>query len=498
METIRVLQIGTTDWRGIYTIPEIAAWDFCETVETLPKRAYDLVFLTRPVGRAEKELLLKAVLPYTLFLCGGADMDDATRDLAEKKKAEILSDGQIQRFLSEELRFFFHTPYGERFRHENLAVAEDFHGDVRWHGGCYLQLDGDYGQEMNQVAFWRNNIPLNKGQSLEFWLEYEKDPDVEIALQIMHFIGGGSEVLQKWTFGEEELKDVVCIDNPIVNGNIFLSIYAKGKGRLRIRNLHDRHSRKGHGYFLPGGERYVTPEREELFCYFDPGDRKPPLSVYFSGYRQQEGFEGRNMMRRMGCPFLLITDPRMEGGNFYMGSAQYEALMVATIRRYMEELHFTPEQLILSGISMGSVGSLYYGSELQPHALILGKPLCNLGDIAANERLVRPGVFPTSLDVMMNVCGTSDADAVERFNRRFWDKFDSADWSGTKIILSYLIEDDYDGSAYQTLLSHVQSGGAQVYGKGIHGRHCDNTEYVVEWFTSQYRKILREDFGREL
>lgn len=43
---------------------------------------------------------------------------------------------------------------------------------------------------------------------------------------------------------------------------------------------------------------------------------KPPLNVYFSGYRTAEGFEGYYMMKRMNAPFLLIGDPRVEGGSF--------------------------------------------------------------------------------------------------------------------------------------------------------------------------------------
>lgn len=479
-------------------MPEMAVWDHREMFHKAPKKPYDLVFLDRAVQKEEIKPLMQAVLPYTLFISSTVEWDSHTEYLAKCKKAKILEEDQIETFLLEELRFFYRKPYGERFRNTNLAVAVDFQGDIQWHGGCYLSLNGEFGEKMSQVAFWRNNIPLFKGLYLDLWLEYEKDPEVEIELHIIQFVSGGSDVLQKWTFSEEELEDVVTIGNEIVNGYIFVSLFAKGKGNLKIRTLHDRYSRKGHGHFLPGGERHVTSHREEFFSYFDPGDLKPPLCVYFSGYRQQEGFEGRNMMRRMNCPFLLMTDPRMEGGNYYMGSEEFETLLVRTIRGHMRELGFDSDQLIVSGISMGSIGSMYYGSDLEPHALILGKPVGNLGDIAANEKLVRPGVFPAALDVLMNVCGEADPSRVDQFNHRFWDKFDYADWSRTKIILSYLLEDDYDKNTYQMIISRLQSGGVQVYGKGIHGRHGDNTEYVVEWFISQYKKILREDFGREI
>ena len=260
--------------------------------------------------------------------------------------------------------------------------------------------------------------------------------------------------------------------------------------------LHDRYSRRGHGHFLPGGQRYVTSNREEIFCYFDPGDRKPPLNVYFSGYKTMEGFEGYNLMRGMGCPFLLVAEARLEGGCFYMGSREFEDMLAGAIRSPMEELGFTPDQVIFSGLSMGTFGALYYGCDIRPHALILGKPLASIGSVAANERLLRPGGFPTSLDVLRYVSRDTDPAAVERLNRRFWGKFDATDWGRSKFVVSYMVEDDYDATAYASLIAHLRSEGAQVYGKGLHGRHNDNTGGIVNWFSSQFDKLLREDFGR--
>ena len=81
-------------------------------------------------------------------------------------------------------------------------------------------------------------------------------------------------------------------------------------------------------------------------------------------------------------------------------------------------------------------------------------------------------------------------------NDRFWEKFDAANWEHSKFAVAYMIEDDYDSDAYNTLISHLASSGVQVYGKGLHGRHNDNSGGIVNWFASQYKKILREDFGR--
>ena len=90
----------------------------------------------------------------------------------------------------------------------------------------------------------------------------------------------------------------------------------------------------------------------------------------------------------------------------------------------------------------------------------------------------------------------TDPAAVERLNRRFWGKFDATDWGRSKFVVSYMVEDDYDATAYASLIAHLRSEGAQVYGKGLHGRHNDNTGGIVNWFSSQFDKLLREDFGR--
>lgn len=153
-------------------------------------------------------------------------------------------------------------------------------------------------------------------------------------------------------------------------------------------------------------------------------------------------------------------------------------------------------ELVLSGASMGTFGSLYYGSKLSPHALLLAKPLANMGNVARNERILRAGGFATSLDILMKNYDNLSDEAIEQLNNRMWDRFDSADWSQTKFIISYLYEDDYDPDGYPSILSHLKSSGVEVYGKGSHGRHTDNSSNVMAWFKSQYNNLLHDDFSR--
>ena len=59
------------------------------------------------------------------------------------------------------------------------------------------------------------------------------------------------------------------------------------------------------------------------------------------------------MMKNLGCPFLLFSDPRIEGGAFYLGSEELENKVKETIQYYLDYLGLTSKDLILSGLSMG-------------------------------------------------------------------------------------------------------------------------------------------------
>ena len=496
-DKIRILQLGAQNWKDIYQFPQNVVLTFAECFEDVPKKPYDMCFLDRDLLPEEIEPLGKAIKAYTLFVTDKVSLQGMQKEFCEQKKYKCLAEQEIQTFLLEVVSNYFPGSYGEKFNMRELAIAQGFKGKVKWNGNYSVSIQGDYGKELKQIAFWCNNVPIEKGQAIELWLEYKKDPSVQIALSVTQFVQGTlSDVQQRWFFSEEELNDLVVLDNQMDYGVIFVSLLACGEGNLDIIALNDRYSRRGHGCFIPGGERYVAPNREEVFCYFDPGDRKPPLNVYFSGYKTKQGFEGYNLMRSMGSPFLLIAEPRMEGGCFYAGAEEYENIIKNVIHKHMDELGFSNDEVILAGISMGAFGALYYGCDIRPHAMILGKPLASIGSIAGNETLHRPGGFATSLDVLKYLSKGADKTAIQNLNARFWDKFDATNWSQSKFIVAYMIEDDYDKTAYTDLISHLQSEGVQLYGKGLHGRHNDATGGIVNWFVSQFKNVLREDFKR--
>ena len=497
MNKISVLQVGNEDLSLTLHIPDFVEWNYTNDLEFATERGYDVCVLNRCVNEKEARILLKKIRAYTLFLLDDVDVDKWTTWICTSRRAKVLNIETLQEFVNDDIQLFYSYTYGEKYDPHSLSISQSFKGSVFWDGFSGVELEGDYGDDFYQIAFWKGNIPVFKNQSIDFWLEYEKDDSVSIQLKFEQFQSGSLSTLQnRWIFSEEDLKSIVCVTNDKLDGPVFVSLLAKGKGKLKIVGLHDRHSRKEYGSFLPGGIRKVTSKREEVFMYFDPGDMKPPLNVYFSGYKTQEVFEGFYMMRNMGTPFLLISEARLEGGAFYLGDKEYEDYVVSGIQDCLKQLGFDNSQLILSGLSMGTFGALYNGCKLRPHAILLGKPLASLGDMANNERISRPGGFPTSLDVLSKNYGDMSLKSIDALNHRFWDLFDQTDWSHTKFIISYMLEDDYDMTAYNRLISHIDDVGVQVIGKGIHGRHNDDTYSIVSWFKNQYDDILKSDFNR--
>ncbi len=504
MKKIQVLQLGARDYSKLMPVSDRAEWHYEPDFSKLPEDRFDifdLAILDREITEDELHDLFRFLKAYTLFITETVpvDRDSPTWQLMLRRRGKQVSPEELGTLLEEDLPDYFSESYGVKCLPYDLSVAQGFQGKTVWRGFEGVDLTGDFGDEMTQIAFWRYNVLNNRDQTYEFWLEYAKDASVELSLEFSTFsflYGAVPQSIETWTFSENDLKDIVYIENKSNGreGLIFASLKAKGQGTLTVTALHNRLSRKGKGAFLPGGRRSVTSEREEIFYFFDPGNLRPPLNVYFSGYKTLEGFEGYHMLRNMAHPFLLISESRLEGGAFYIGSDEYEREIEQIIYNCMDEMGFRNTDVILSGISGGSYGALYYGCRLHPHTILLGKPLASMGDIAKNERLNRPGGFPTSLDMLHKFCGNLSPEAVIRLNSRFWDTFDRTEWDGTQFAVAYMLEDDYDGTAYENLQLHLKGAHVRIFGKGIHGRHNDDTTGIVNWFLKQYKRIIQEHF----
>ena len=250
MNKISVLQVGNEDLSLQLHIPDYVEWNYINDLGLAKERGYDVCVLNRCVNEKEARVLLKKVRAYTLFLLDDVHVDQWTTWICTSRRARVLDIQTLQEFIDEDIQLFFTNPYGEKFIPQNLSISQSFKGSVFWNGFSGVELEGDYGDDYYQVAYWRGNIPIFQDQSINFWLEYEKDDSVSIQLKIEQFQSGSvSSIQNRWLFSEEDLKSVVYITNKKVDGSVFISLLAKGKGKLKIVGLHDRYSSKAYGSF---------------------------------------------------------------------------------------------------------------------------------------------------------------------------------------------------------------------------------------------------------
>ena len=260
-----------------------------------------------------------------------------------------------------------------------------------------------------------------------------------------------------------------------------------------------RYGLSGENFLAMGGKRLVQKGHmgEELGVYFNAGDLKPPLNVYFSGFRPSEGYEGRWMMGSLGSPFLLVYDPRLVGGAFYRGPELEEAL-VKEIQEKLDLLGFSNKELVLSGLSMGTYASFYYGAQLEPHAIVVGKPLANIGGLAVHSRIFSPYDWDLAMDTLIHLTGTLTKKSATTLDEAFWKKFESADFSETTFIIAHMLQDT--DRPFKRIFNHLKQNypSAKVLHKGLEGRHNDDTPGVTSWFYKQYQQLLISDFDRQL
>lgn len=311
-----------------------------------------------------------------------------------------------------------------------------------------------------------------------------------------------SQIYYSTEVDNDDLKNDIPLEVDDNGAFILVELLVKGKNiDLTMRAITANEGRDGRGTLLIGEDIEIDDEAmgEPLYHYFDPGDFKPPLMVYFSGFRFNPGVEGMFMMRNLKGPSLLIEDFRILGGSFYVGGKKLESQIINLIQSTLKKLGFKPNELILSGLSMGTFASLYYSSFLNPDWVIVGKPLTSLGDIAANERINRPSTFPTSLDVVLRLTGGIVDENIKQANDIFWDSFTKHDHSKTNFVIVYMKDDDYDGNAFEKLDRFLRKNSptSRIIHKGFTGRHNDQTGALSNWFRNQYRNILITDYGRD-
>ena len=465
---------------------------------------YDLLLLTEMLDDIDSIVLLeKIVSVHTVYYTDRSlEKEEKLKLFFKKKQARFLIEEEFERFVFEIPKSFFQGQFGSKMLLKNVSLAPNLSPKINviYDGNQGIYFSGYFGLDFIPVATWRQELGLIKGRPFELWPEFTHEVDCQIQMTVLLMPKNQQATVAKsWVFTEEDMKKPVYIDYDCDDAELAFSIALKGFGKAHLGCIHFRFSRLRFGHLALGDGRIVASNRQEINYFFSPGDLKPPLNVYFSGYSPAQGFEGYRMMERCGSPFLLISDPRLEGGAFYMGDEELEGKLKRLIQTCLHCLDFSSEELILTGISMGSFGALYYGAMLEPHSIIVGKPLINAGTVAENEKRNRPKGFGTSLDLLRMMTKEEEIEEnIFQLNQKFWTIFRKANFKKTKIAVAYMVHDDYDKHAYTELVEHLKKKNVTVYGKGWEGRHNDNSDAISDWFIAQHQEILRKQFGRKI
>lgn len=492
MANIKVLQIGGKNKQKELEIPTNVEWIYMKSdqLDFNSGDRFDVVLIEEELDDLELGIIDAYVDAYHLLINDHYKLHYKNHPFASRKCAVYYRETDLKNMVKKFPIHYFSGQEGYAVDLSELHV--NMSHKVRVEGKSTLIISGTF--ENTELVSLKRGFPIKKDEPMEVWIEYKKSKGMKLSVQAFEIQEGSvSNIIKTWNFANEDLKKPLSFTSH-VNGSINMIIYASGEGSIQLGDIHIRRSRQGAGAFLVGGKLHKDASRAEFISYFDPGNLKPPLNVYFSGYRTAEGFEGYYMMKSLKHPFLLIGDPRLEGGSFYIGLQDYEDKIQKVIKKTLESCGFTSDQLLLSGLSMGSFGALYYGAKLSPHGIIVGKPLVNLGTMAGNETLFRPGGFPTSFDVLKNNTHALTSEAIQNLNQKFWQVFDQAKFHQTKLVISYMRQDDYDRNAFENLVEHTKEKDVLIYGKGIEGRHNDNTSAIVKWFITQYKYVLKKDF----
>ncbi|PWF99921.1 accessory Sec system protein Asp2 [Levilactobacillus bambusae] len=459
-------------------------------------------FLIPADSKVVNQLELVAKFPAnSVVIDDRVAVNESDRALLRLQNVRYLS-FQVPAELARELNLnFFQGQAGFLFHTRDFQYAAELVTEIEQRGATQLIFHGVSDTKLQWLGSFTSRLfEAQVPAQWELMPECDvSDDQTEIEYHI-HLDATQSNHHQTLVIKGDQLHQTTVLPPITENTNVSLSVFGRGTGDITIGPVHLRRSHGQHGFMMIGGENQILDRHlnQELIFYFNAGDRQPPLNVYFSGYRPNEGFEGQFMMSRLEAPYVLINDPRLVGGDFYVGSKELEASIPKYIHERLAELKFDPHDLILSGLSMGSFAALYYAADLKPIAVIVGKPLIHLGTIAANSRIKRPDDFDVSLDMLLSWTGGTTDEDIQRANQIFWRKFKTGDFSRTQFDIVYMKDDDYDQNAFQVLNDYLIQNfpGAPVIHKGLIGRHNDQTNEVVKWFISQYQRVLTQYFNR--
>lgn len=495
-----ILQLGPANWADRYQMPKDMKWEF-NKFPSKKEHHYDLVLVTGRNQLTDKDWqdLQWLVDPYhVLYLASNnKELSNAAHHFLKCQEASPIQDDPqtVIHFLP---RRYFFGQSGIRILPTTLIPLMDRIKSYEVLDSGHLLMEVDTNNNWEVIGTYQAPIYIDPDKIIKFWLAYQaKGLAVHLKIFMQPYAADGDpkDSFELDVSSSKELQLPIKVISAARFATICLKV--KGKGSLNLGILHSRWGRDGVGEFIAGGHRIVDLKNgEDVAYFFNPGDLRPPLNVYFAGARGLEGFEAFPLFRSFKAPSLLFTDMRLEVGQFYTG-AKIQQEMKKVIQHYLQELNFDNSKLIMNGISMGTYPAIKLGAELSAYAINVAKPLGDLGLIAKRGRLQRPDEFDTIFDIDNQIVRRLDQQNLTLLDKNFWDSFNKCDLSKTRLFVGYMKDDDYDNQAIHYFQKSPAVANAREFSSyGFGGHHNDNPQ-VNNWFINRLHQMLVRDFGRK-
>ncbi|WEV43354.1 accessory Sec system protein Asp2 [Lactobacillus sp. ESL0684] len=445
--------------------------------------------------------LLNQLPAYRVFYSQDAVLSEQAQAILDFRGAFKIAPEDVAADIN---RYLFDTEVGYRATIDKITVSPDIQNQVSYYGNTCLQIDCNFADKWHYVGRLAYSVSVPERYATELKFDLRTTGSAQIKIEVQCFTVDGDKLLNKFVkSGADLIQDhgKIIIDG--IDGDFYYSVYyyVCGQGSVLLGSMHQRRSRGRYGLFELGGTAVFDQNSldGEIDYLFNPGNLKPPLTVYFGGYHSAEVFEGRGILHSKGVPYLLLNDNRGEGGTFFIGDQSLVSKIRTIITDCLDQLHFTVKDLVLTGMSMGTFASLYYGAQLNPGGIVLGKPLLNLGTIAENLRINRPDDFQCAADMVLMLEGSDSHEACQKVDKLMWQQLHNGTFTNTDFIISYMKNDDYDLLAYNQLREFLQKNypTSYVLAKAYDGRHNDATAVMSDWFERHIYQLLQSKYGQK-
>lgn len=284
----------------------------------------------------------------------------------------------------------------------------------------------------------------------------------------------------------------------IKDAQLSVQLYLSGKGRARLGKTWIYKYKHGMGHFVLGDERRtVTATGEHVHSYYIPGKLKGKLIVGFSGALNEIPHYERQSMASLGFPVLLFLDLRERSGAFMLGrelNPAYEELVQAIIEEKLAENVLSHRDLIVTGWSMGSFPSLYYGLKMEAGDIIPAKVVANLGNVTADEFIIYRN-DGSMLSARPYLTGRSSHDDSWRLNQLLPELAKASDLSETCIHGFFMSNDELDQAQafVKSLEPELKSLEIQEF-PGFHGEgRLEMGQFIV-----QKLEEIKENLGKQV